>query len=115
MRRRDAALALAAVLAAGIAGAAGAQESNGGSTGADAAGADSAMGRYTRDVCVSIFGAAARNPQEACDCMTPILMRRLTPEARAKLADDPDRLPFGVTLFRPATDDERAAQQACME
>jgi hypothetical protein len=114
MRRRGAALALAAVLAAGIAGAAGAQES-GGNTGADSAGADSAMWRYTRDVCASIFGVAARNPQAACDCMTPILMQRLTPEARAKLADDPDRLPFGVTLFRPATDDERAAQQACMD
>ena len=71
--------------------------------------------RYTNDTCRSIYAAAAPDPAAACACMTPILMRRLTPEARAKIAENPDRLPFGVPLFRDATADEEAAQRACME
>jgi hypothetical protein len=70
---------------------------------------------YTHDTCRSIFAAAAPDPQGACDCMTPILMRRLTPEARAKIEENPDQLPFGVTLFRDATPEEEAEQRACME
>ena len=70
--------------------------------------------RYTHDTCRSIFAAAAPDPQGACDCMTPILMQRLTPEARERIAADPDQLPFGVTLFRDATPEEEAAQRACM-
>ncbi len=70
---------------------------------------------YTHDTCRSIFAAAAPDPQGACDCMTPILMQRLTPEARARIEADPDRLPFGVTLFRDATPAEAEAQRACME
>ena len=70
---------------------------------------------YTHDTCRSIFAAAAPDPQGACDCMTPILMQRLTPEARERIEADPDQLPFGVTLFRDATPEESAAQRACME
>ena len=70
---------------------------------------------YTHDACRSIFAAAAPDPQGACDCMTPILMQRLTPEARERIEADPDQLPFGVTLFRDATPEESAAQRACME
>jgi len=70
---------------------------------------------YTHDTCRSIFAAAAPDPQGACDCMTPILMERLTPEARERIAENPDQLPFGVPLFRDATPEEEAAQRACME
>ncbi len=70
---------------------------------------------YTHDTCRSIFAAAAPEPMGACDCMTPILMRRLTPEARERIAQNPDQLPFGVTLFRDATPEEEAEQRACME
>ena len=70
---------------------------------------------YTHDTCRSIFAAAAPDPQGACDCMTPILMQRLTPEARERIEADPDQLPFGVPLFRDATPEEEAAQRACME
>ncbi len=70
---------------------------------------------YTHDTCRSIFAAASPDPQGACDCMTPILMQRLTPEARERIEADPDQLPFGVTLFRDATPEEEAAQRACME
>jgi hypothetical protein len=70
---------------------------------------------YTHDTCRSIFAAAAPDPQGACDCMTPILMQRLTPDARARIEADPDQLPFGAPLFRDATEEEEAAQRACME
>ena len=70
---------------------------------------------YTHDTCRSIFAAAAPDPQGACDCMTPILMQRLTPDARARIEADPDQLPFGVTLFRDATPEEAEAQRACMD
>ena len=70
---------------------------------------------YTHDTCRSIFAAAAPDPQGACDCMTPILMQRLTPEARERIEADPDQLPFGVPLFRDATPEEETAQRACME
>ena len=70
---------------------------------------------YTHDTCRSIFAAASPDPMAACDCMTPILMQRLTPEARQRIEADPDQLPFGVPLFRDATPEEEAAQRACME
>jgi hypothetical protein len=70
---------------------------------------------YTHDTCRSIFAAAAPDPQGACDCMTPILMQRLTQEARERIVENPDQLPFGVALFRDATPVESAAQRACME
>src|SRR5262245_21521990 len=66
---------------------------------------------YTHDTCRSIFAAASPDPMAACDCMTPILMQRLTPEARERIEADPDQLPFGVTLFRDATPEEEAAQR----
>ena len=70
---------------------------------------------YTHDTCRSIFAAASPDPMAACDCMTPILMQRLTPEARQRIEADPDQLPFGVPLFRDATPEEEAAQRVCME
>ena len=71
--------------------------------------------RYTHDTCRSIFAAASPDPQGACDCMTPILIQRLTPEARERIAENPDQLPFGVPLFRDATPEEEAVQRACMK
>jgi hypothetical protein len=105
-----AASAIALLLAAGIA-------FPGGGARAEEAPVDPAspLWLYTHDTCRSIYAAAAPDPVAACDCMTPILMRRLTPEAQARIAENPDQLPFGVTLFRDATPEEEAEQRACME
>jgi hypothetical protein len=69
---------------------------------------------HIHDICRSLYAVAASDPVGACDCMTPILIERLTPEARAKIDANPDQLPFGATLFRDATPDEDARQKACM-
>ena len=59
--------------------------------------------------------AASPDPQGACDCMTPILMQRLTPEAHGRMEGKRDQLPVGVLIFRDATPEEETAQRACME
>ncbi|MEX1107587.1 MAG: hypothetical protein WEC00_01630 [Dongiaceae bacterium] len=70
---------------------------------------------HIHDICRSIYAVAASDPVGACDCMTPILIERLTPEARAKIDENPDQLPFGSTLFRDATPEEETRQKACVE
>ncbi|MDZ4737973.1 MAG: hypothetical protein SGJ07_16650 [Rhodospirillaceae bacterium] len=70
---------------------------------------------HINDIGRSIYAVAAADPVNACDCMTPILIERLTPEAHAKIDANPDRLPFGTTLFRDATPEEAAQQKARME
>jgi len=109
---RNAALPLALALAGSIAGATVVVSHESENPPVDP---DSPIWRHTHAICLSIFAAGAGDPDAACTCMTPILMGRLTDEARAKLAENPDELPFGAPLFRDATDEERAAQRACLE
>jgi hypothetical protein len=71
--------------------------------------------RRIETICLSLLQNSQSDPAAACDCMTPQLMTRLTPEARDLLLDNPDTVPVGVVLFREPTDDELAAGQACLD
>jgi hypothetical protein len=91
-----------------------------------AAGAGPALGQETSDeatlvyqriegICLALLQTSQSDPAQACDCMTPQLMRRLTPEARDILLENPDTIPVGVVLFREPSEEELAAGRACLE
>lgn len=94
--------------------------------GTTVAGAGSALGQETPDeatlvyqridgICLALLQTSQSDPARACDCMTPQLMNRLTPEARDILLENPDTIPVGVVLFREPTAEELENGQACLE